>query len=253
MSGRVALAPFLLDCPTVVTLGLRPCIGDYSPEERELLRNAKRIFFPTPRFLPVFEAASVPTFPSPESYRYPRSRVLQALLFQMLGWPAARTRVYFGRRQKGRILRDFPFPFDVLSPGPAGGDARRMECLGDFESIPDHLNPMVIREVPRWEDRILATAVLHECLAAHRLTAVSGRDETGQPLPLSAAEMAPLLKLNRKLTRLVHLDDISIEWGYCNGEWRLIEITRPPLHIRNSSHTINRHAYICELVGREVL
>jgi hypothetical protein len=253
MSVHIALAPFLLDCRSVLTLGVRPCIGDYSPAERELLRNARRILFPTPRFLDVFEAASISTFPSPASYRYPRSRVLQALLFQVLGWPSARTRIYFGKHQKGRVLRDFQIPFDALSPKPGSGEPHRIESLSDFESIPDLFNPLVIREVLPWEDQIRVTAVQHECLAAHRLTAGSGRSEPGHAVALSAAEVAPLLKLNRKLTRLIHLDDISIEWGYCCGQWHLIEMTSPPLHIRTCEHSINRHSYICGLVGRGIL
>jgi hypothetical protein len=30
-------------------------------------------------------------------------------------------------------------------------------------------------------------------------------------------------------------------------------MTPPPLHIRTSDHIFNRHAYICELVGRGIL
>jgi hypothetical protein len=228
-------------------------MGDYSPAQRELLRNARRIFFPTARFLDVLEAAGIPTFPSPESYRYLRSRILQALLFQVLGWPAARTRIYFGKRQKERILRDFQMPFDALSPRTRFGETRRIESLQDFESIPDLFNPLLIREVLPWEDRIRVTAVQHECLAAHRMTAGSGRSEPGLPLALSGAEMAPLLRLSRKLTQLIHLDDISMEWGYCSNQWHIIEMTPPPLHIRTCDHIINRHSYICELIGRGVL
>ncbi len=253
MSANIALAPFLLQCPSVHTLGIRPCIDDYDPAERALIRNARRIFFPTPRFLGILESASIPTFPSPQSYRYPRSRVLQALLFQFLEWPSARTRLYFGNRQKERILKDHRMPFDALAPNPRSGGAHRIESLSDLESVVNSFNPLLIREAIPWEDRIRLTAVQHECLAAHQMTAGNASSEPWKPIPVLDAGLAPLRAMNRRLTELTQLDDIVIEWGHFKGRWHIIEITSPPLHIRTCNHIINRHEYICELIVQGLL
>jgi hypothetical protein len=250
MSSRIALAPFLKDCAPVLTLGIRPCIHDYSPAERDLMRNAERIFFPTRRYVDVFEAASKPTFPSPSCHRYSRSRVLQAQLFQNLSWPAARTRLYFGSRQKKRILEDFEPPFDALTPDTRQPRLKRIEAPGDLEPILDTCSPLLIREVLPWEDRMRLISLHDECIAAQKWTAE--RDIIGwRPFtPCPEAGLARLLSLQRQLTRMASLDDIAIEWGFLGGRWHFIEMTPPPLHIQACGHTINRHAYICDVIAR---
>jgi hypothetical protein len=174
-------------------------------------------------------------------------------LFQILEWPSARTRLYFGKRQKERILKDYRMPFDALAPDPRSGGALRIESLSDLESVVDSLNPLLIREVIPWEKRIRLTAVQHECLAAHQMTAENASSEPWKPIPFSIAGLAPLRAINRRLTELTQLDDIAIEWGFFEGQWHIIEITSPPLHIRTCDHIINRHRYICELIGQGVL
>jgi len=101
---KVALAPFLRKCPAVLTLGVRAAISEYSATERAAILQAERIFFPTPRFVDIFDALDLPTFPNPTTYKYQRSRPLQQSLFKYHDLPSPRTRVYYGVRQKARIL-----------------------------------------------------------------------------------------------------------------------------------------------------
>jgi len=85
-----------------------------SAEERELLRSADRVLFPTPRFAPIFHAVGIRCFPSYYSYRYQRSRFLQKTLLEVLAVPRPKSRVYFGSRQKRGILKEFSPPFLLM-------------------------------------------------------------------------------------------------------------------------------------------
>ena len=44
---KVALAPFIADCPGVITLGVRPTLAAYRSDELALLRRAVKVYFPT--------------------------------------------------------------------------------------------------------------------------------------------------------------------------------------------------------------
>jgi hypothetical protein len=228
-------------------------MSDYTPRERELMRGADRIFFPTPRYVDVFEAASKLTFPSPSCYRYARSRVLQTLLFQHLAWPAAKARLYFGKRQKRRILDDFSMPFDALPPDPRHRGSHRIRSTCDLQPVLEAYNPLVIREVVPWEERLRLVSVQYECIAVQRL---SLEGDPGHEV-LSAASPGPeldfVLNKNRELTRMALLDDIVIEWGRFGERWHIVEMSPPPLHIRVRGHSISRHATICDLIVRGVL
>lgn len=254
MKIKVALAPFCLECSSVITLGIRAAMEDYTPDERNLIRNADRVFFPTPRFVDTLEAISKVTFPSPQSYRYQRSRLLQTLLFQELGWPHPRTRVYFGNRQKQRILDDFHMPFRAMGAHTNSPAAHRIECRDDLEAISATLNPMVIQEMLPWEERIRLISVHYQCLAAQRALGDWESPEASlEPVSLSEHKLATLLPLHWKLAKWLHLDDIVVEWGYREGRWHFIEMGRPPLRIRTRDHIINRHSHIRELIDGGVL
>jgi hypothetical protein len=253
MAVKVAIAPFCPSCRAMVTLGIRPGLADYSSEERHLIRTADRIFFPTRRFVSVLEAASRPTFPSPQCYRYRTSRVFQTLLFQELNWPHPRTRLYFGSRHKRRILSDFRMPFRASGPLTNPNTTYRIETQTQLERIAETLNPLVIQELIPWEERIRIVSVHHACLAALRIGSEQPTDFPIEPVSFRYSRLAQLLPMNRRLTQSFGLDDIAIEWGYHRGMWHFIEMSRPPLHIRAYDHSINRHGYICNLIDRGIL
>jgi len=107
----VAIGEQLRHCPSVITLGVRPQLSDYTAEERRLLLAAERIFYPTVRFVEIFAAAGKETFPSVSCYRFLGDKLKQTALFRLLKVLHPRTRVYYGAKQKERITADFSFPF----------------------------------------------------------------------------------------------------------------------------------------------
>jgi hypothetical protein len=253
--GRVALAPFLRSCPGIITLGVRPTIADYSAQEQSLLRGAVRIFFPTRHYAYLFHALKRSTFPAYTTYRFQHSRVLQQILFAYLQMPRPLTRICFGERQKRAILKAFSFPFVAMGPRAAVQEGcHRIENPTDFDQCCRCYNPIIIQEAVDWTERLRFLCVGEDCVGVLRQIIAGFRASSGSwgapyvPAPLDEPELQPVLRQTREFVRRVHLDDMTIEWGYGNGAWQLIGMTRPPVHWPMPVGVLNRHDYICRLV-----
>jgi ribosomal protein S6--L-glutamate ligase len=106
----------------VVTLGVRPNFGDYGPEERQMIRAAETVYYPTAFYADLFNAAGQNTFPSYHTYKCVQDKIKQTALFELLDIPHPRTRVFYGKRQKAKIGDFFRFPFIAKIPrGSARG------------------------------------------------------------------------------------------------------------------------------------
>ncbi len=245
---RVALAPFLSACPEVVTLGIRPCLDDYSAAERALMRNARRIFFPTPRFIDVFQALDKPSFPTPTTYRYQHSRVLQQLLFQYLALNHPRTRIYFGRQQKAGIGRHFSLPVRVLGPHVAPATSHCANNPQDLRQWLRRYNPVLVQEAVVWEQRIQLICVHYECIAIFHQTP-QGYEYLAVESPSCRGEsLWEPVHLTLELLPQAQLDDILVEWGYGQGNWQLLGMSRPPRRWKGQGGVVDRHRHICGLV-----
>jgi ribosomal protein S6--L-glutamate ligase len=99
-----------------MTLGVKPNFSDYSPEETELIREAQKIYYPSLFYAELFDAMGKKTFPSYHNYKCAQDKIKQTALFQLLNIPHPRTRVFFGRRQKVAIARQFQFPMIAKVP-----------------------------------------------------------------------------------------------------------------------------------------
>jgi ribosomal protein S6--L-glutamate ligase len=108
---RVAIGLQLSSCPLVRTVGLKCNLEDYSPAEIRLIRNASKIYFPTPHFVEAMVAMGKKTFPSVQCYRYLGDKIKQTVLFKLLDIPIPNTRFFYGSGQRKAILKAFPFPF----------------------------------------------------------------------------------------------------------------------------------------------
>ena len=247
---RIAIAPFLRACPGVITLGVRPSLGDYPKRERELLASCRRIFFPTPRFVRIFEAAGKETYPSSFSYRLRKSRVSQEVLFQLFGSPHPRTRLYYGHR-KDSVLSDFRFPLRAMGPDIASA-AYSVQDVHDLEVVAERYNPLIIQEELEFVERFRLIFANYDCIAIHR------RDPddpvschpvfpSHSCLGFIACDVAPLL-------RSVQLNEIAVEIGFSRAAgWQIIEMRIPPVSWASEAGIINRHQYLCGLVEKGVL
>ncbi len=52
----IALEARLKRCNNVTTLGVRPNFSDYSPDEAEMIRKARKIYYPTTFYAEIFDA-----------------------------------------------------------------------------------------------------------------------------------------------------------------------------------------------------
>jgi ribosomal protein S6--L-glutamate ligase len=255
-TSKIALAPFLRSCSAVLTLGVRAGLDDYSPQEKDLLRRADRIFFPTLHFCDIFQALGKPTFPNPTTYRYQRSRVLQQLLFQYLKLPTPHSRVYFGARQKNAIPRDFGPPFLVLGPRVGSGKAsyvHRVEDQQELQMALSRHNSVIVRHAAAWGERIRFICVQYECIGALRYVPQQSGHACFEPVRPEHRSLQDPLSLTLELVRTAQLDDILVEWGYSGGNWQLIELARPPVTWDSMQGRFNRFHHIGMLIQAGIL
>jgi ribosomal protein S6--L-glutamate ligase len=119
----IALGARLCRCANVITLGVKPNFCDYSAKEQELIRNAKKIYYPSSFYSAIFAAAGKPAFPGPANYRFALDKISQTALFLSLGIAHPRTRIYYGPRGHRQILNDFSLPLVAKIPkGSARGE-----------------------------------------------------------------------------------------------------------------------------------
>ena len=112
----IALESRLSHCESVLTLGVRPNLEDYSSEAMALIRNSKKIYYPSSFHAELFHATGKETFPSPHNYRFAQDKIKQTAIFKLLDIPHPRTRVYYGKHQKASIFNRFHFPFIAKIP-----------------------------------------------------------------------------------------------------------------------------------------
>jgi ribosomal protein S6--L-glutamate ligase len=115
-SKVIALEGRLRHCRNVRTLGVKTNFADYGPAEAALIRKAAKIYYPTDFYADLFAAMGKATFPSYQTYRFVQDKIKQSALFDLLGLPHPRTRVFYGPRQKRRIIDFFQFPFIAKVP-----------------------------------------------------------------------------------------------------------------------------------------
>ena len=112
----IALEARLKDCHNVVTLGVKTNFNDYSVADQQKIRHANKIYYPSSFYAELFDTIGKKTFPSYHTYKFVQDKIKQSALFDMLGIPHPRTRVYYGNRQKSRITEHFNFPFIAKVP-----------------------------------------------------------------------------------------------------------------------------------------
>jgi len=245
---EVAIAPFLKSCPGVTTLGIRGSLCDYSPEERMILASADRVYFPTPRFARILEAAGKQTFPSCLTYRVRRSRVVQETLLQFSGCPHPRTRIYFGRR-KASISADFRFPLIAMGPGMHDG-IFPVSDAGTLADLADRYNPLIVREDARCEKRLRLVFVNYECIGV--IYGASGEKTIGRRVEGYVSRDIGLREFileAETLVRTFRLNDIAVEIGFSAAEgWRIESMARPPAFLGFAQGAVSRHEYISSLI-----
>ncbi len=130
----IALESRLRDCRNVVTIGVHTNFYEYPPDDREEIRKADTIYYPTTFYADLFNSIGKRTFPSYHTYKCVQDKIKQSALFDLLGIPHPRTRVFYGKRQKQAITQHFEYPFIAkIARGSARG--RGVFLIRDRESL----------------------------------------------------------------------------------------------------------------------
>jgi ribosomal protein S6--L-glutamate ligase len=112
----VALEGRLKGCPMVQTLGVRPNFFDYDEQERAMILNSPKIYFPSTLYAELFLVIGKNTFPSFQTYQFAQDKIKQTALFHVAGISHPRTRVFYGKRQKKNIMAYFDLPLIAKEP-----------------------------------------------------------------------------------------------------------------------------------------
>jgi ribosomal protein S6--L-glutamate ligase len=127
---------------------VRPNFSDYSREEAELIRNAKKIYYPSAFYADLFDTMGKRTFPGYHTYKCVQDKIKQTALFELLGIAHPRTRVFYGRRHKKAITDSFTFPFIAKIPrgSSMGLGVYLVQKKEDLQDYLDLANPAYIQE-----------------------------------------------------------------------------------------------------------
>ena len=224
----IALEARLKDSQNVVTLGVRTNFNDYSADDQQKIRHANKIYYPSSFYAELFDTIGKKTFPSYHTYKFVQDKIKQTALFDLLGIPHPKTRVYYGRRQKGRITDHFKFPFIAKVPrGSAMG--RGVFLIRNAEELERYLerpHPAYIQEY-LCIDRDIRVVVIGNRIV-HAYWRVSAQNEfrtnvslggtvSLEPIPKAALDLA------LEAARLCRWDDVGIDICEYGGQFYVLE------------------------------
>ena len=224
----IALEARLRNCKNVRTLGVRSNFSDYSPREAELIRQATKIYYPTTFYADLFDTVGKPTFPSYHTYKCVQDKIKQTALFELLDLPHPRTRVFYGKRQKSKILDHFLFPFIAKIPrGSALG--RGVYLIHNDSELRDYLDqvtPAYIQEYLPIKRDIRVVVIGNRII--HAYWRIAPPDEYRSNLALGgriSLDKVPdaALELALQVARACRWDDVGIDICEHNGFFYVLE------------------------------
>lgn len=229
MNNRpVALGARLKQFPEIQTLGFKPNFQDYSAQDQRLILDAKKIYYPTVFYADLFNAMGKKTFPSFHTYKFALDKIKQTAIFNMLGLPHPKTKIFYGKKQKQTILECFHFPFIAKKPrGSAkGNDVHLIQSNKDLSNYLSTGGPAYIQEYLPIDRDMRIIIIGREIKLAYWRVAVPGNFKTNlsqggsvnfDPLPPKALDLALLTALK------CGWDDVGIDIIEQNNRFYVLE------------------------------
>lgn len=224
----IALESRIKACRNVITLGVKPNFSDYTKRESGLIREAEKIYFPTRFYADLFDAAGMQTFPSYHTYKCVQDKIKQTALFDLLRIPHPRTRVFYGKHQKKKILNFFSFPFIGKIPrGSAMGrgiflirtsDELAAYCMREHPAYIQEYLPIDrdIRAVVIG-DRVVCTYWRVAAPGEFRTNVAKGAEIRLDPVPREAIDLA------RHTASACQWDDVGIDICCYDNQYYVLE------------------------------
>lgn len=224
----IALESRLRNCRNVVTLGVHTNFDEYPPDDREEIRKADIIYYPTTFYADLFNSIGKRTFPSYHTYKCVQDKIKQTALFDLAGIPHPRTRVFYGERQKQAITRYFEFPFVAkIARGSARG--RGVFLIRDRESLEryNEFNPVAYIQDYLPIDRDMRVVVIGRRVV-HAYWRVASETDFRSNVSLGASiRLDPVpdaaLQLAAHTARAFGWDDVGIDICRWNGGFYVLE------------------------------
>ncbi len=224
----LALEARLQGCKNVRTLGVRTNFSDYSPGERDLIRQAAKIYYPSSFYAELFDAVGKDIFPSIHTYRCAQDKIKQTALFQLIRIDHPRTRVFYGVRQRQSITEHFDFPF--IGKQPRGSAMGRGVFLirdrDDLQAYLQHGEPAYIQDYLPVDRDIRVVIIGERIVHAYwriappndfRCNVALGGDICLDPVPPRALDLALYT------ARACGWNDVGIDLIVYNGRYYVIE------------------------------
>ncbi len=147
VSVRVSLGKRMRASSSFDCHGVLPNWDDYPCRVKEAIAEAHEVFYPSSLFETMFQALGKNTFPR-NYYDFLGNKIRQTCLFQLLGIPHPRTRLYYGRNRLIRISKDFPYPFIAKTPlgSSMGQGVFLIQCEADLGAYLNGHHPAYIQE-----------------------------------------------------------------------------------------------------------
>lgn len=228
ISSVIALEHRLRGCPIVRTLGVRTHYADYSDEERTQIANAEKIYYPSSFYAELFDTMGKATFPSCHTYKFAQDKIKQTAIFNLAGINHPRTRVFYGNRQKSKILEYFNFPFVAKIPrGSAlGRGVFLIQSPRQLDQYCRNQGPAYIQEYLSIDRDIRVVVIGQKVVHAywrvgskscHRTNIGAGGKVDLSPVPEEALKLALLT------ARLCRWDDVGIDICVHEGTCYVLE------------------------------
>jgi len=223
----IALGSRLKGIPEVLTLGVKPNFPDYTIKERELIRDAEIILFPTANYAQFFTTMGKRIFPSLETHLYSDDKIRQTTLFYMLGIPHPRTRIFYHLHHTD-ILKGFKFPFVAKLPrlSARGRGVFKIHSSVELEKYLDLTRIAYIQEYLPHERDLRVVLINYQPVIAYWRVSKPGDFRTNlfqggkmdfNDIPVEAVKMA------REVAIKCKFDDVGIDLLNCQGTWYVIE------------------------------
>jgi len=224
----IALEARLKGCKNVLTLGVRPNFSDYSRDEAILIRKAEKIYYPTTFYADLFNAAGKKTFPSYHTYKCVQDKIKQTALFELLEIPHPKTRVFYGNRQKTKIVNYFTFPLIAKIPrGSAMG--RGVFLIKNQEDLNAYIRLDTVAYIQEYLpiDRDIRVIVIGDKVV-HSYWRIAPSDDFRSNVAVGATiSLAPVpteaLDLALHTARKCGWNDVGIDICMHNGKYYVLE------------------------------
>ncbi len=197
----IALESRIRGCRNVITLGVKPNFSDYTQKETDLIKNAKKIYYPSRFYADLFDAVGKQIFPSYHTYKCVQDKIKQTALFNLLNIPHPKTHVFYGKQKKKEICDQFSFPFiGKISRGSAmGRGIYLIKTIDDLDDYYPRVRPAYIQEYIPIDRDIRVVVIGNRVVHAYWRVAASGEFRTNvakgaeicfDPVPQEALELA---------------------------------------------------------------